>query len=303
LWNAKTGEELATLTGPAGGGKTINSPGGLAGVAPLGVSSVAFSPDSKVLASGDAAGMVRLWDVTAREVIVTLKGGDSGVSFVAFSPDGKVLASGDRKTIKLWDVKKRLLKATIDGSATPDKKSTVALLSSIAFSPDGQLLASEGEDKSILLWDVNTGKLKATLQGHTDTPNSVAFSPDGKLLAAGSVMPSVPGRAREDVAIKVWDVNTGKVKTTLVGHPSTVSSVAFSPDGNVLASGSSDSGGKAGRIKFWDVQAGEEMAILKGHTGRVRSVAFSPDGKTLASGSDDTTIKLWNVPATKNSAK
>src|SRR5262249_53240542 len=86
-----------------------------------------------------------------------------------------------------------------------------------------------------------------------------------------------------------------KVQATLKGHKNAVSSVAFSPDGKTLASGSGDK-----TIKLWDVATGKEMASLKGHTGYVFSVAFSPDGKTLASASGDKTVKLWDVALSKN---
>jgi WD40 repeat protein len=91
-------------------------------------------------------------------------------------------------------------------------------------------------------------------------------------------------------------VSTGKERLTLKGHMGWVTSVAYSPDGKTLASGS-------GEIKLWDIATGKEQATLKGHTFSVKSVAFSPDGKTLVSGSEDKTIKLWDVPAASQADK
>jgi WD40 repeat protein/nitrous oxidase accessory protein NosD len=153
-------------------------------------------------------------------------------------------------------------------------------VNSVAFSPDGRLLASGSRDYTIKLWEVATGSLVRTLEGHTNWVNSVAFSPDGRLLASGS----------SDRTIKLWEVASGSLVRTLSGHTSDVNSVAFSPDGRLLASGSDDR-----TIKLWEVATGSLVRTLTGHEGSVRSVAFSPDGRLLASGSWDDTIKLWEV--------
>jgi predicted NACHT family NTPase len=152
-------------------------------------------------------------------------------------------------------------------------------VNSVAFSPDGRLLASGSSDKTIKLWDVATGSLVRTLSGHTWSVFSVAFSPDGRLLASGSY--------RE---IKLWEVATGSEVRTLSGHVSDVTSVAFSPDGRLLASGSFDT-----TINLWDVATGSLVRTLPDSRASVYSVAFSPDGRLLASGSLEETIKLWDV--------
>jgi len=150
---------------------------------------------------------------------------------------------------------------------------------SVAFSPDGKVLASGSYDKTIELWEVATGRKITSLTGHSNYVLSVAFSPDGKVLASGS----------SDKTIKLWEVATGREINTLSGHSNTVSSVAFSPDGQVLASGSYDK-----TIKLWEVATGMQINTLSDHSDGVTSVAFSPDGKVLASGNDKT-IKLWDV--------
>ncbi|HEX4945411.1 MAG TPA: TIR domain-containing protein, partial [Blastocatellia bacterium] len=153
---------------------------------------------------------------------------------------------------------------------------------SVAFSPDGRMLASGSWDGSAKLWEVASGQEKATLTGYGYSVESVVFSPDGRTLASGSG----DNRIR---TITLWDVASGQWKATLQGHADSISSVAFSPDGRTLASGSRDK-----MIKLWEVASGREKATFKGHTFSVSPVAFSPDGRTLAS-SDDKMIKLWDV--------
>ena len=153
-------------------------------------------------------------------------------------------------------------------------------ISSIAFSPDGQTLASGSLDDTIRLWDVNTGKHLRTLAEHWDNVTSVAFSPDGQTLASGS----------EDRTIKLWDANTGNLRRTFKGHTHAVSSIAFSPDEQTLVSGSHDR-----TIKLWGTYSGRVRHTFQGHEDIILSVAFSPSGRTLASGSEDQTVRLWHT--------
>ena len=144
--------------------------------------------------------------------------------------------------------------------------------SSVAFSPDGKILACD-----LVLWDVANQSLWASLQD-TSYVYAVAFSSDGTMLASAS----------SDHSIALWDVARRGRLATLKGHTDYVLSGSFSPDGTMFASGSSDN-----NVILWDVATQRRLTTLKGHTGWVQAVAFSPDGTILASGAEDGTVLLW----------
>ena len=151
---------------------------------------------------------------------------------------------------------------------------------SLAYSPDGQTLASGSLDNTIKLWNARTGNLLQTFTGHFKSFWSLAYSPDGQTLASGT----------KDGTIKLWNAPTGNLLQTLTGHSDWVFSLVYSPDGQTLASGSKD-----GTIKLWNAPTGNLLQTLTGHSDWVFSLVYSPDGQTLASGSKDGTIKLWNA--------
>lgn len=153
-------------------------------------------------------------------------------------------------------------------------------VTAVAFSPDGQVLASASYDNTIKLWDVATGKPIKDLVGHEGFVWALAFSADGKILATGS----------DDKTVRLWELASGKVARILSGHTGPVEAVAFSPDGGVLATA-----GDYATIRLWDVATSREIKALAGHSSQVKSASFSPDGKVLASASDDGTVRLWDV--------
>jgi WD40 repeat protein len=151
---------------------------------------------------------------------------------------------------------------------------------SVAFSPNGQIIASGSIDRTIKIWEPENGELIHTISGHCSDIYSVAISPDSQILASGS----------SDGEIRLWQLSTGELLGILIGHKGAITSVAFSPDGQSLASSSTDK-----TIKIWNLSTKQVLYTLSGHADRVTSVAFSPDGQILASSSADKKIKLWNL--------
>ena len=190
---------------------------------------------------------------------------------MTYSPDGTLLAASTTIGIWIYDARtgeeRNLLTEHMDGTST------------VAFSPNSQLFASDGEDNTILLWETQTGQHIKTLSGHLDAVNSLDFSPDGQSIASGS----------DDDTIRLWDVSTGKELMTFAGHADGVSDVIFSPDGKTLAS----HGYRDGMIHLWNESTGELLRSLTGHTADVSSIAYSPDGQILAGSSEDGTFRLW----------
>ena len=240
------------------------------------LTSVAFSPDGKTVASGSGNNLIQLWDVSTQQHITTLTGHTGEVSSVAFSPDGTKLASGAFDyTAKLWDVSTKQYR-NIATLPSPNGGTTVA------FSPDGTTVAVGAWDDTLRLWDVSTRGIVTLGRHMIPSISSVAFSPDSAIVAVGLF--------DNKATVQMWHLKTGQSITTLEGHTDNVSSVVFSHDGKTVATGSWD-----GTVQLWDVSTGRNITTLKGHTGHVTSVAYSPKGKMLASAAEDRVIRLWDV--------
>ncbi len=254
--------------------------------------------------------------------IVWSRDGHSGTCPIAFSPDGSTLAVASSEylsesgtsayKIRFWQVADgKLLKTLV----------TKASLSSLSYSPNGELLVAGGFDDHVHLWRLSDEQelwnlpkgdvvcaaysskaiiatwvsdeqkiqlwhgpkfaLRRELNGLHWSYNGVAFSPDGKFIAAAGRDPAF--------CIGLWKVSNGALGRTLPGHSNQIRCLAFSPDGKLLVSGGDDSS-----LKIWDVSGGALIRTLTGHSQMVWVVAFSLDG-TIASSSSDKTIKLWRA--------
>jgi len=226
---------------------------------------VAWSADGEHVCAGMDDGRILLLDPSTGNINKSLVGHTDGVMSVAFSPDCKHIASGfDDGTVVIWSVSGER-EQVFDGHT--------ACVVSVAFSPLGQSIASGSQDRTVRIW-YTSGERPRIFNGHTDQVTSVAFSPDALKVVSGSV----------DHTIRIWSVLGEQERVLDCGQ--WIGSVAFSPDGQHIACGSSSD------VEIWSVY-GEKEHVLKGHIRTVTSVSFSPDGRYIVSGARDTTVRVW----------
>ena len=251
-----------------------------------------LSPDGTHLAATRGSGnpTILVWDL-ATGGLVTLEGpAKQTAGGVTFSPDGKRLAcayspdvdarmKGSQRSIRIWELATRQAVVTID-------RLPYLHLYRMSFSPDGKLLAGSAASLGLVkVWDAATGR-EAFSCNFTDGGLlwDVAFSPDGKRLAAFA-----------NKGIRIWDVASRKTQATWPSDSKGSPDLAFSSDGNRLATG-----GVEGLVELWDTATGHKVQTFKGHFGPVLAIAFSPDGTRLATGCADGTLRLWDATARRD---
>lgn len=262
------------------------------------IRSVCFSPDGQYLATGAEDKVIRVWDIARRQIKHQFQGHEQDIYSLDFARNGRIIASGSGdRSVRLWDLdSNQMLRAlNIEDGVT-----------TVAISPDNRFVAAGSLDKSVRVWDISTGALMVLLEGtdpdvdgeghpvsrgegHTDSVYSVAFAPSGDRLVSGSL----------DKTIKMWELLTpprlapgsqpsGRCIRTFKGHKDFVLSVALTPNGEWVLSGSKDRG-----VQFWDPNTGVAQLMLQGHKNSVISVAPSPTGGIFATGSGDMRARIW----------
>jgi WD40 repeat protein len=255
---------------------------------------VAYSPDGTRLATTGGDGQALILEAESGETLLTFPHPAGVVWQAVFSLDGTRLATaGEDNTARVWDAADGRELLTLTGhSQAPPVGGFYPGIASVAFSPDGKVLASAGADGQVRLWDVETGESALALQAHPDGIGAtrVAFSPDGSRLAAASDAHPVEGDPEAgDPLVRVWDLASGQELYTLTGLPNRAWGLAFSPDGAKLVVAVA-----ADFVKVYDAVTGEESLSLAGHSGDVVAAAFSPDGALLATGGVDPP-RLWDL--------
>jgi serine/threonine protein kinase len=316
---ASAGELLAALPAPSAS-QAPSVRVGASGHRVLGsheapVNALAFTPDSRRLLSGGNDGAVRQWDIESGRLIGRLTPNAKAITSVAVSPYGRrALLGCDTSVAWLWDLMRGVEVACLAGHSRAVNR--------VAFSPDGRRAVTGGQDACIRLWHVGSGRELLRIDEHRKGITGLQFTPDGLFILScaddGTLgiwdsetgwetqqLPTqgdwllclaVSGDGRRLACggkerLTLWSLDDGLVLGSCSGHSLPTMSVAFTPSGRHLLSGSMDKS-----VRLWDVASRLQVSLFEGHTGSVHAVAVSPDGRHAASAGFDRTIRLWSLP-------
>ncbi len=254
------------------------------------VTALAWSPRSTHIATASYDKTLRVWDISRGFSIITYRGHWDRVQAVAWSPDGTRIASaGDDSTVQVWDA------AT--GRQVLIYRGHSIAVTAVAWSPDGRRIASASEDKSVQVWDTSNGGLVFGYRGHTKKVLALAWSPDSRRIASGG----------EDKSVQVWSPIKDKSsffgtlrlaprgQFSYKGHAGRVNGLIWSPNGQRIASVSSDKS-----MQVWDSSTGKQFIIHRNTSAGMNAVTWSPDGRYLAAGSNDKMVQVWDAVTRNN---
>lgn len=247
----------------------------LEGAHQLGVISVDYSPDGRLVASGSTECALKVWDASSGESLTNIDAGPYDSWTTRFSPDGTRLATGSHNgKINIFEVP--------SGAKATSLETGGKFLLSVAWSPDGRLIAAASQEGIVYVAEVETGSILHTMEAHALPTRCLVFTPDSQILVSAS----------DDRYLKLHDLaSTASLVASLPGHTSWVLDVDASPSGKLLASGSSD-----GCVKVWDMGERRVLHSFKEHQDQVWGVSFAPDSKRLASVSEDSSLNIYSLP-------
>jgi len=238
------------------------------------IRSITFSPDGRLLATGDSAGQVKFWDAATGGQLRALAGQPGEIGGLAFSPDGRMLATADLKgAVTVWDLETERVLHNFQDAAGPTAE--------LCFSPDNQSLAVGGVDGNFMLWDLATERVKLTFKGvEQDVSRStqIAFAAQGRQLLT-----------TDNNLIRVWDIASGHELRQMTGHAKEIGALRLSPDGKRLATAGFDR-----TAKLWDWETGQELASFRTGLDPV-GVAFTSDGRTLTAVTNRLVVQQWRA--------
>lgn len=267
LWNMETGQLIRRLEGHLGA-----------------VTSVKFSHDGLSIFSGSCGAVNRVgqciggevirWDASSGAILQRYQGHTNIILGLDISSDDRLLATGsDDTNVIIWDVASGAIRHTLTRHNLR--------VWDVAFTPDGERLVTVSEDANAIVWEVESGTERLRFEYHTGPIYSVDISPSGRWVVTGGA---------SDNSLYIWAIDTGLLRSQLIGHADAVYDAIFSPDGSRILSGSHDT-----TLREWDVARGIELKRLTGHHAAIRGVAYSPLNHRALSGAWDNTARYWDL--------